>query len=109
MSVAGGSAQALRLRVSLRNIEPEIWRTLNWPHDLTVEERLPTPKGKTLPRCTAGARSCPPEDCGGSPGYFELLEALHDVKHSEHESYKEWIGGEFDPESFDLERANAPR
>ncbi len=80
-----------------------------WLHDVTVEERLPIPKGQTLPRCTAGARACPPEDYGGTPGYFELLEALHDVEHSEHESYKEWVGGAFDPESFDLERANGPR
>ena len=70
----------------------------HWLHDVVVEERLPVPKGRTLPRCTAGARACPPEDCGGAPGYFELLEALHDVTHSEHESYREWVGSAFDPE-----------
>ena len=46
---------------------------------------------------------------GGAPGYFELLEALNDVKHSEHESYREWVGGSFDPEGFDLKLVNSRR
>jgi hypothetical protein len=80
-----------------------------WLHDVMVEEVLPVPKGQRLPRCIAGARACPPEDCGGTPGYFELLEALNDATHPEHESYTVWVGGRFDPEAFDLRRANARR
>ena len=187
MAEARGSAQALRLHISLRDVEPEIWRTLliresaslahlhtaiqramgwtnshlyefeisgqrftdyetwepfddddekgdshiaklrsfhlkegsrftylydfgdYWLHDVVVEERVPILKGQALLRCTAGARACPPEDCGGAPGYFELLEALNDVKHLEHESYREWVGGSFDPEAFDLKLVNARR
>ncbi len=80
-----------------------------WLHDVVVEEFLPVSKGQRLPRCTAGARACPPEDCGGTPGYFDLLEALHNVEHPEHESFRTWVGGAFDPEAFDLESANARR
>ena len=29
-----------------------------------------------VPGCVAGARACPPEDCGGPPGYDGLLRAL---------------------------------
>jgi hypothetical protein len=80
-----------------------------WLHDVMVEEVIPIPKGERLPRCTAGARACPPEDCGGTHGYFELLEALNDPAHPEHESYRIWVGGTFDPEAFDLLRANRRR
>ena len=187
MAIARQPAQALKLRVSLREIEPEVWRVLlirtsasleklhyaiqramgwtnshlhefeihgqrftdldtwepfdeeaepgdvqvtwlrdlhldegtrftylydfgdYWLHDVTVEEVVPVPTGQRLPRCIAGARACPPEDCGGTPGYFELLQALNDPTHPEHESYTVWVGGRFDPEEFDLRRANARR
>lgn len=52
-------------------------------------------------------RACPPEDCGGSYGYHDLLEALADPKHEEHEELKEWIGGSFDAEAFDVQQVNA--
>jgi hypothetical protein len=37
---------------------------------------------------------------------MELLEALSDPKHPEHESLVDWIGGSFDPEAFDVLQAN---
>jgi len=80
-----------------------------WLHDVMVEEVVPLPKGQRLPRCMAGARACPPEDCGGTHGYFELLEALHDPSHPEHDGYRVWVGGDFDPEAFDLRWVNAGR
>ena len=187
MAAARKSARSLRLRIALREIEPEIWRVLliressslaqlhdaiqramgwtnshlhdfeihgqrftdletwegfdeadepgdtwatrlcdlqleerdsftylydfgdHWMHDVVVEEIIPVPKGQRLPMCIAGARACPPEDCGGPHGYFELLEALHDAAHPEHESYLVWVGGSFDPEAFDLRKARAAR
>ena len=47
--------------------------------------------------------ACPPEDCGGPWGYPEFLEAIQNPKHKQHEELLEWVGGEFDPEEFDLE------
>jgi len=35
-----------------------------------------------------------------------LLEAIADPKHESHEDMLEWIGGEFDPEKFDLNAVN---
>jgi hypothetical protein len=35
-----------------------------------------------------------------------LLETLADPKHPEHESLKEWIGGEWDAARFDLDEIN---
>ena len=78
-----------------------------WRHVIEVEKVLPPDPKVFYPVCVKGKRSCPPEDCGGPWGYENLLEILADPKHEEHEDYMEWIGGEFDPEEFDLEEINA--
>ena len=36
-----------------------------WKHQLIVEEQFEPRAGVAYPVCTAGARACPPEDCGG--------------------------------------------
>src|ERR1035437_9710850 len=59
------------------------------------------------PVCLAGANACPPEDCGGIPGYYDLLAALADPKHEQHEEMKEWVGGAWDSTRFSLEDVNA--
>jgi len=78
-----------------------------WEHTLLVEKIFPAEKGIHYPRCVKGKRACPPEDVGGTWGYEEFLEAIHDPEHPEHDEYLEWIGGEFDPEAFELEGVNA--
>ncbi len=78
-----------------------------WSHDLLVEKILPRQKGVRYPVCVTGKRACPPEDVGGPWGYEDFLRAIRDPFHSEHEEYLTWIGGEFDPEAFDLEEINA--
>jgi len=77
-----------------------------WEHEILVEKVLPPAEGVRYPVCVAGARACPPEDCGGPWGYAELLEAIRDPNHKEHEEMLEWVGGGFDPEAFDLEEIN---
>ena len=77
-----------------------------WEHELLVEQVLPAEKGKRYPLCLAGQRACPPEDCGGPWGYEHLLEVLSDPKHEDHEEIREWLGGPFDPEAFDLDEVN---
>ena len=47
-------------------------------------------------------RACPPEDCGGTMGYYDLLVTLSDPDHEDHDTMREWVGGEFDPESFEV-------
>jgi hypothetical protein len=59
------------------------------------------------PRCIGGARACPPEDCGGTGGYANFLAAIRDPNHDEHDEYLDWIGGEFDPEEFELDEVDA--
>jgi len=77
-----------------------------WMHQLVVEERFPPEQGVQYPICVAGRRACPPEDCGGPWGYSDFVEAISNPDHRGHEQMLEWVGGEFDPERFDLESVN---
>lgn len=78
----------------------------SWEHEILVEKILPREAGVTYPRCLDGKRACPPEDCGGIWGYHDMLAAVADPKHPEHEELIEWLDGEFDPKAFDLEEVN---
>ena len=77
-----------------------------WEHEVLVEKILSLDSTFKHPVCLAGENACPPEDCGGIGGYYNLLEILADPKHSEHETMKEWIGGEFDVARFDRNATN---
>ena len=77
-----------------------------WMHTLFVEKILHPEEGKRYPVCVAGKRACPPEDVGGTFGYEEFLEAIRDPEHEEHDEYLMWVGGEFDPQAFNLEEVN---
>lgn len=78
----------------------------SWIHELLLEEILEPQASRRYPVCLDGRRACPPEDCGGPGGYAEMLEALGDPDHEEHDTLMEWTGGAFDPEEFDLEEVN---
>ena len=79
----------------------------SWEHVVLVEKALPPEPGQGYPLCIKGKRACPPEDVGGVWGYVNFLEAVQHLEHPQHEDYLEWIGGEFDPEAFDLDEVNA--
>ena len=71
----------------------------SWWHEGVFEGAAPTdPKGK-YPTCTEGERACPPEDCGGPPGYQNLLKVLADTKSPQHRVLSAWAGN-FDAEKF---------
>ena len=72
-----------------------------WDHKITVEKVLPADSTRPVPACVDGRRACPPEDCGGTWGYRELLEILADPAHPEHNERREWLGRPFDLEAFD--------
>ena len=75
-----------------------------WRHQVVVEEIGPAATRTRYPLCLDGERACPPEDVGGPWGYKTFLEALSDPKHREHDQYRQWIGGSFEPEIFDPAR-----
>lgn len=76
----------------------------DWRHALMHEGTWPADPSSTYPRCLAGARACPPEDCGGVHGYAEFLAAIRDRTHPEHAELLAWAGGQYDPEAFDPRR-----
>ena len=47
----------------------------SWQHEDVFEGCLRAERGGRYPVCVEGARACPPEDVGGTPGYQEYLEA----------------------------------
>ena len=72
-----------------------------WHHLVTLEDVRPAVR---RPRCVAGARACPPEDCGGIHGFADFLDAIADPKHPEHSQLMDWSGGAYDPAAFDPTR-----
>ena len=62
------------------------------------------------PRCIGGEGACPPEDCGGPPGYEHLRKILANPDDEEHGEMVTWMGlehaCEFDPAAFDIEAVN---
>jgi len=76
-----------------------------WRHAIVYEGVQPAETGAKYPRCIDGARACPPEDVGGPWGYADFLEAIRDPKHESHDDLLEWIGSDFDSESFDPKSA----
>lgn len=77
----------------------------NWEHEIVVEKLLPRVPDQPYPFCTDGKLNCPPEDCGGIWAFYELVKALQDPNHADHEDMKDWIE-DYDPEEFDLVEIN---
>jgi hypothetical protein len=77
-----------------------------WDHEILIEKILTPHPERHYPFCVTGKRACPPEDCGGAWGYSDLLAAIQDPNHPEHEERLEWIGDDFDPAAFYLEETN---
>jgi len=76
-----------------------------WEHEVVVEDVFGADPDERYPVCLDGERACPPEDVGGAYGYRTFLTVLGDPAHPEHVTMRTWVGGHFDPESFDAGRA----
>ena len=77
-----------------------------WEHGIVLEKQLPADPGTTYPLCIDGKLACPPEDCGGIPGFYDVLDALDDPDHERHEELSDWIGDHFDPQAFSVDSVN---
>ena len=77
-----------------------------WEHEVLVEGIIDPEPGIKYPICLEGKCSCPPEDCGGVGGYYQLLDILKDHTHEAYNEMVEWIGDDIDPDKFDCEEVN---
>jgi hypothetical protein len=78
----------------------------SWEHAIVLEKQLPVDPNAKYPVCTDGRLACPPEDCGGIPGFYDLVDAITDPKHERHEELRDWLGEDFDPLAFSVDGVN---
>jgi len=79
-----------------------------WLHHIAVEEALPMKDPYGSAHVEAGARACPPEDCGSAHGYQLFLDGLAKApRDADIVSFLEWAGKDFNPDRFDRHAANA--
>jgi hypothetical protein len=78
----------------------------SWMHEVKREKFTQAVTELQHPICLEGQGACPPEDCGGVYGYYQLLEVLADPKNPEYEESLEWFSDDFKPKYFDIDEAN---
>ena len=66
--------------------------------------KKPTIRKQGAPKGQKKARGA--EDCGGIGGFYELLDALGDPTHEQHEELQDWVGDDYDPDTFSIEDVN---
>ncbi|MDR3488626.1 MAG: plasmid pRiA4b ORF-3 family protein [Bradyrhizobium sp.] len=78
----------------------------NWEHRIVVEEVGTAELGAKYPRFLGGERRCPPEDCGGPPGYFDFIENIARKHSNKAKDALDWYGSPYDPDDIDEEQIN---
>ena len=78
----------------------------SWEHLIVFEKVFPFDEEKQLVCCVSGSKKCPPEDCGGIPGYYNILDVLKKKRKNEDDNeLLEWLG-DYNPDDFDLDKTN---
>jgi hypothetical protein len=77
-----------------------------WEHGIVLERRLAADPNMAYPVCTGGQLACPPEDCGGVGGFYDLLDTISNPNHDHHEELRDWVGDGFDPKAFSVDDVN---
>jgi hypothetical protein len=77
-----------------------------WEHDVAVEKVIGAGRRPRYPVCIAGGRACPPEDCGGPPGYWNLVRQTRNRRGDRYYWYRDLYERSFKPDAFDLEEIN---
>jgi len=73
----------------------------SWNHTVQLEAYFFKDKMVKYPMCIDGERACPPEDCGGVPGYSEMITTLSNSKNDNYDESRAWVGNGWNSESFD--------
>lgn len=104
----GGQPRFLAEKVRLRDVLNPRRTTIDylydfgdsWEHRLTVSKIRQGDPNLSYPRYVGGEQNGPPEDCGGIPGFYDMLDILADSEHESHEEISEWLDG-YDPGAID--------
>ena len=75
----------------------------SWEHTIEVEKIIN--EAQDIPVCIEGEMNCPPEDCGGIPGFENMLGILKDRTHPEFQDMYQWAGS-YNPKKFSLAKIN---
>lgn len=105
----GAAPRKVASRVRLRDVLSPGTTTIDytydfgdsWEHRLIVSDVRSGDPGTAYPRFIAGERDCPPEDCGGISGFYEMLEARADPAHPDHAEISQWLD-EYNPDVLDV-------
>jgi hypothetical protein len=77
-----------------------------WIHEVEIEDIIKADPNEKYPLCIDGKNACPPEDCGGPPGFETFKKIMANTRHREHKSMREWLGHPWVPDRFILDLAN---
>ena len=72
----------------------------NWQHRIIVEKLKAAELGALYPQFLGGERRCPPEDCGGIPGYYEFLNNIASKQSKKRKAALDWYGAPYDPDEI---------
>ena len=71
-----------QFKITLYEIEPRIWRRIQvpvkysfWDFHVAIQDAM---GWLDYPKCLAGERAFPPEDCGSIDGYYRIGSILRD-------------------------------
>ena len=76
----------------------------SWQHRIIVENVKPAEQQTPYPEFLGGERRCPPEDCGGIPGYYDFLDKIATKRGKKRKAALDWYGGPYDPDDIDEQR-----
>ena len=98
-NAAGAKLSAL-LTVGVREIGYIYDMGDNWQHRIIVEKLKAAEPGALYPQFLGGERRCPPEDCGGIPGYYEFLNNIASKQNKKRKAALDWYGAPYDPDEI---------
>jgi hypothetical protein len=97
-------ASRIRLRDVLKPLETSIDYIYDfgdcWEHRLTVTNVRTGDPELSYPRYVGGQRNGPPENCGGMPGFYAMLDAASDTDNPDHAEAKQWLD-DYDPDEIE--------
>jgi Plasmid pRiA4b ORF-3-like protein len=76
----------------------------NWQHRIIVEKLKRDESASRYPQFLGGEKRCPPEDCGGLPGYSEFLDNIASKQSKRRRAALDWYGGPYDPADIDEQK-----